>query len=166
MFDNADSADEVAEHEAADEGRGLRDEQDRKQKHDNGKRDLLDFAHRTELFHTDEAFLFRGERPHDGRLDEGHEGHVRIRRDCHGCQEMRGEFGRDIDRCRAVRAADDGHRAGFFKVEGNAGDVVGKAHEEHRAENAELGGRAQDSRLGVCDKRAKVRHRADADEDD
>ena len=60
-----------------------------------------------QLGHDDLALLLGGQQLHDGRLDDGHQRHVGIRRNRDRPQQLRRQLGGDEDGGRAVRAADD-----------------------------------------------------------
>ena len=158
-LDHAALLEEVAEHEHTDQRSRVGKQNGDHDDNDDREHDLFQLGHRTELFHNDGALLLGGEQLHDGRLDDGHQRHVGIRRDRDGAEQMGREFGGDVDRRRAVGAADNADSAGFR---------LGKAEEDRAGEgdkDTDLRGSAEDQALGVGDQRTEVGHAADAEED-
>ena len=110
------------------------------------------------IVHADEPLVFRGQQANDRRLDDGHERHVGIGRH-HDCadvfriEEVGHEYGGG-----AVRRADDGDGGRVLQVKAQ------KGRQAEREEYAELRRRAEDHQLRIGQKRRKVDHCADADE--
>ena len=157
--EHAALADEVAEHEEADQLRGLGRDGAGHDGDDDREEDARALAHACgRVGHADAAFLLRRDEADDGRLHDGHERHVRIRGDHDRALVVRAEVLRHEDGGRAVGRGDggDGGRVVELKAD-EPGD-----HE--REEHAELRRRAKEHHLRVGEQGAKVDHRADADE--
>ena len=123
-----------------------------------GKKIFFLLADLTQGLHDDLALLLGGQRLHNGRLDNGHQGHVGIRRHGDGAQQGRGQQGGDEDGRGAVRAADDTH--GGRLCAGEAQQTAAHIGQE----DAQLGRSAQQQALGVGDQGTKVGHGAHAHE--
>ena len=151
-------AEQVAQHQHADQRRRIRNEQDNHGRYRDGEHDLLGLGHRTELLHLDLALLFGRQRAHQRRLYQGDKRHIGIRgdRDCR--QVIRSQTRGDQDSGRAVRAADNADRSSYIR-----GKAQRQRHQE-RGKNAELRRRAQQQRGRPRDQGAEVGHRADAKE--
>ena len=150
---------QVAEHQAGDQRRGGGHQQGHKHRDHNGEQDLLPLADLPQGLHDDLPLLLSGQGLHDGRLDDGHQGHVGVGRHGDGTQQCRGQHGGDEDGRGAVRAADDAHGGGL-----RAGEAQ-QAAAQIGQENAQLSGSAQQQALGVGDQGAEVGHGAHAHED-
>ena len=113
----------------------------------------------TQLFHDNLTIFFRREQFHDRRLDQRNQGHVRIRRYRDRTQEFRSQFRSQVNRSRAVGAADNTDRSCLRS---------GKT-QEHRAtqgnEYTDLCRRAEQESFRVRKQRTEVRHRTDTHKD-
>ena len=152
-------ADEVTEHEEADEGHALGGDNTRDDRDDDGEQDLGALGHADVLVaHADPALLPGGEELDDGGLDDGHQGHVGVGGHHDGTRVIGAEVVGHEDGGGAVCGTDDGDGSGVLQL---------KAHhtrETQGKEDTELGGRAEDHELGVGEQGAKVDHGTDADE--
>jgi hypothetical protein len=107
----------------------------------------------------------RGQRAHDRRLYQGHQGHVGVGGHGDGAEQVRCENAGHVDRRGPIGPTDDADRRGIGDAE--IGDTSGgQAHgAQHRGEDSELRRRAEQQRTRIGDQGAKVGHRADAHED-
>ena len=64
--------------------------------------------------HDDLTLLFGGQEPHDGRLDDRHQGHVTVGRHRNGTQQMGRQTGGDKDGRGTVGTADDADGGSFL----------------------------------------------------
>ena len=159
-FGHAALAQEVAEHEHADERRGAGNEEDGGDGDEEGEDEFFragDFAEGT---HADLAFLLAGEGAHDGRLDEGHERHVGVSGDGHGAEDLGGEFGGEENGGGSVGSADDADGGGLL------GREAGEVGAEEGGEDADLRGGAEHEGARVGDERSEIGEGADAEEDE
>ena len=151
--------DQVAEHQEADQGHRVGGHQAHDHRHHNGEQDLRQLGHRLAgVLHLDPALGLGGAQLDDGRLDQGHQGHVGVGRHHNGAQVLRAQLGGHEDGGGAVRRADDGDGGGVLQLEAQQ---RGQGQGE---ENAELGRRAEDHQLGIGEQGLEVDHGADADE--
>ncbi len=158
--EHAALADEVAEHQEAHQRRCRRREHRGDDGDDDGEEDARGLGDGLGLVgHADEPLLAGGQQLDDGRLDDGHQRHVGVGRDHDGAQILRAQRLRHHDGGGAVRRADDGDGGRVLEVKEHGGHA-------QREEDAKLRRRAKQHQLGVGQQRAKVDHRADADEQD
>src|SRR5699024_490518 len=153
-------APQVAQHQAADQGRGGGQEQDDEDAHHDGEDNLLRLGDFAGLFHLGHAHLLGGAQLHERGLNQGDQGHVGVGRDGDGAQELGSQAGGEEDGGGAVSAANDADGGGL--VAGEAQDHSADVGHEH----AQLGGGAQEQALGVGEQGAKIGHGADAHEDE
>ena len=116
-FGHAAFAQEIPQHEHADERGGCGDEKNDGDGDEEGKDEFFQPRNLAEGLHADLALLHRGQRAHDGRLDERDEGHVGVGGHGHGAEEFRGELGGEEDGSGSVRPADDADGGGLLRVE-------------------------------------------------
>ena len=150
---------QVAEHQAADQGSSGGQQQHDENRHDDREQDLFGLAHLAQLRHLHAAFLFGGQRPHNGRLNHRDQRHVAVSRHGNRPQQFGSQLRRGQDGRGAVRAADNTDGSGLLRVE--AQQVRAEEGEEH----AELCSSAQQQALRVGNQRTEIGHRADAHED-
>ena len=98
---------EVAEHEHTHQGHDCRDQEGNNPAADKRVEYLFLLGDGPHHAHLDKTFFIVCHEPHNGWLDQGHHGHIGVCRQGIGAQEMRGKPGCEIDRGRAVGAADD-----------------------------------------------------------
>ena len=98
---------QVAQHQAGDQRAGGGHQQGHKYGDDDGEEDLLPLGHLTQGAHDDLPLRLGSQNPHDGGLDDGHQGHVAVGRHGDGAQQLRGETAGHKNGRGAVRAADD-----------------------------------------------------------
>ncbi|MNN41287.1 hypothetical protein D3C81_1553970 [compost metagenome] len=120
-----------------------------------------------QLRHDDRTLLRRGQRAHDRRLQQRHQGHVGVGRHGNRAEQLRRQLGGHEDRGRAVGTADDGDRGRFLEGELHARDAHGGECQsaEQGTEDAELRGSAEQQGLRVGQHRPEVGHRPHAHED-
>ena len=152
-------AEEVAEHQAANQRSRGRQEQDDEDGDDDREEDLLALGDDARLHHLDLAVFFAREKLHDGRLDQRDQRHIGVGRNGDGTEKLGRELVRQEDGRRAVRAADDADGRGL-----RAGEAEADGAKE-RDENAELRSSAEKQALRVRDQGTEVCHCADAHED-
>ncbi len=152
---------EVAQHQAGDQGPGGGHQQGNEHGDHDGEDDLLTPGDLPQGAHDDPALLGGGEGPHDGGLDDRHQGHVAVGGHGDGPQELGGQLAGDEDGGGTVRAADDADGGGLGLAEEAGEAAADKGHED-----AQLGGRAQEQGLGVGDEGAEIGARAYAHEDE
>ena len=156
---NAALPEEVAQHQAGNERRGRGDQQCNKDRHQDGKDDLLPLGDFPQGLHDDLALFLRGEELHNGGLDHRHQSHVGVCRYRDGAQQSRGQHDGNENGGRTVGTADDADGGGLRA--GKAQQAA--AYVGH--ENAQLCGGPQQQALGVGDERAEIRHGAHTHED-
>ena len=149
---------QVAEHQKAHQRHAGGSHQPGQHRHHDGEQDAGGFAHAAlPVGHADAPLLLGGYQPDDRRLHDGHQRHVAVRRHHDGPQIPAAQLVGHKDGGRAVRRADDGDGGGVRQRK--------KQPRQHqREENAQLGRRAEQHQPGLFQQRAKVDHRADADE--
>ena len=77
-FRHAGFLQQVAEHQAADQGSCGGQQQDNEDRDHDREQNLFGLADFTQLGHLDTAFLLRGQGPHDGRLNHRNQRHVAV----------------------------------------------------------------------------------------
>ena len=165
-------AQQVAEHQRADQRHAGRKHQAGHDGADDGEQDLLALADGAELAHHDAAVLLRREHPNERRLDQRDEGHVAVGRNGDGAQNLLlSQLHGQVDARGAVRAADDADARGLLDVEGHVeaeafGDGADPVGPDEGDEHAELRGSAQQERDRVRDEGAEIRQGAYPKEDD
>ena len=150
---------QVAQHQAADQRRGIRQQQRHEDNHHDGEDDLLGLGDGTGLHHLDLAILGGGQQVHDGGLNQRDQRHVGVGGHSDGAQQLGSQTGGQEDGGGAVRAADDADGSGL-----GAGKAQQHAAQEGN-EHAQLCSSAQQQALGVRQQGAKVGHGAHAHED-
>ena len=101
----------------------------------------------------------RGEQLDNRRLNHRHERHVTIRGDGHCAEQVRCEFGSEVNGGRAVRAADDADGGRLIQLE--IKNVIGAQRGE---ENADLSGCPKQESDRAAEQRAKVGQGSNAHE--
>ena len=130
-----------------------------------GENDLFDLAHIAELTHPDFPLFGSGQSPHDGRLDDGNQGHIGIGGHGDGAQQIGGELARQEDGRGAVGPADDADGRGVEDIEMDGGyDFRDHQGPDQGGEDAELSRCPQKGGSGIGDQRAEVGHGPDAHE--
>ncbi len=150
---------EVAQHQAANQRSGIRQQQCDKDGNQDGEDDLLGLGHGTGLHHLDLSLRGSGQQIHDGRLNQRDQCHVAVCRHGNGTQQMRRKARGQENGSGAVSAADDadGCSLGAGKAQCHS------AHKGHKY--AQLCSSAQQQALGIGKQRAKICHGANAHED-
>ncbi len=150
---HAGLSEQVAQHQHAYQRSRGRKDQTYHNRNNDREQYLLQLGNRTKLAHLNLPFFFRGQQLHDRRLDDRHQRHVGICRNCDRPQNRRlPQLAGQEDGCRSVCTADDGDGCRRHIVE---------AHEdgpEICRENAELRRRAQKEALGVGNQGTEIRH--------
>ena len=150
---------QIAQHQAGDQRRGGGHQQCHEQRDHHGEEDLLLPADFPQGTHDDLTLRLRGQSLHNGRLDHGHQCHIRVRRHGDGTQQCRSQHGRDEDRRGAVGTADNTHGAGL------RGGEAHQAAAHKRQKNAQLRGCAQQQALGIGDQGPEIGHGTHAHKD-
>ena len=75
---------------------------------DDGEEYLLALTHLSGRLHLDDTLVLRGEQSHQRGLDDRYQCHIGIGAHGDGSHEVRTEFARQEDGCRAVGSSDDG----------------------------------------------------------
>ena len=160
LADNSALAEQVAEHQHADQRSRRRKKHADNNRDNNREKNLFQLGDRTELFHLDLSVLFRRKRLHDRRLDDRNQGHIGISRDRNRAHE-RGlsKLSCQEDRGRSVGTADDGDRSSGFAVEAK------RDRQEISNIDTRLSRGAHHKRDRVRDQRSEVGHRSDTHED-
>ena len=78
------------------------------QQADDGEEYLLALTHLSGWLHLDDTLVLRGEQSHQRGLDDRYQCHIGIGAHGDGSHEVRTEFARQEDGCRAVGSSDDG----------------------------------------------------------
>ncbi|SAR70976.1 Uncharacterised protein [Klebsiella pneumoniae] len=159
-------AHQVAEAEHPQQRRGVRQQERHQQQQHRREEDLLPLTHRAQLHHADLPLLIRGQRLHDRRLDQRHQRHIGVRRHRDGPQQLRRQLARQVNRRRAVGAADDADGRRLRQGEADDAEVVQRQRPEHGGEDPELRRRPQQQGARVSQQRAEIGHRPDAHKDD
>jgi len=150
---------QVAQHQATHQRRGRRQQQGDDDGDNQREKNLLGLRHRTQLAHFDLTLLLGGQRTHDGRLDNRHEGHVGVSGHSDRTEQLGREDRSEVDRRRTVRTADDTDRTGLL---GRESKRIGA---DEREENTDLRRSSQQKALGIGDQRAEIGHGTHAHED-
>ena len=151
-------AEEVAEHQAANQRRRGRQKQDDKDGDNDREENLLALGDDTRLNHLDLAVFLAGQKLHNRRLNQRNQRHIGVGGDCDGAEQLGCELVGQEDCRRTVCAADDADGRSLRTGEAEADRA------EEGDENAELGSSAQKQALRVSDQRTKVGHCTDAHE--
>ena len=114
------------------------------------------------MLHLNLTLLLGRQRTHDGRLDNGHEGHVRIGSHGDGAEKMWSQFGGEENSCGTVSTTDNADGSGFFHVEAHEIEL----HEEEGGEDTQLCGSAEEETLRVGNQGSEVGHRTHTEEDE
>ena len=152
-------AQEIAEHEHAEQRRRIRTDEDGDDRDHEAEEEFLTARDLAQALHLDLTLLLRGEELHEGRLDERHERHVGVGGNGDGAEEVGRQFAGEEDGGRTVSSADDADRRGL-----SLGEAQGHGREE-REGDATLGGRAEQQRSWRGEKGTKIGERADTHED-
>jgi Na+-transporting methylmalonyl-CoA/oxaloacetate decarboxylase beta subunit len=82
---------QIAQTKHTNQGRSGRQKQDTQSEHQHREQDLLPLTHHSELHHADFPFFHSGQRPHDRRLNDGYQRHVRISSDGDRTEQIRSQ---------------------------------------------------------------------------
>ena len=151
-------AQQVAEHEKTDQRHAGGGYQPGQHSDHNREQNFGGFADIALLiWHPDQPLFFRCAQADDWRLHDGHKRHVAVRRDHDGTQVFAAQCVRHEDSRRTVCRTDDGDG-------GRVGQVKEQPRQHKCDKNAELRRRTEQHEPRLFQQRAKVDHRADADE--
>jgi len=151
---------QVAEHEGAYQGDAHGQDEAGRYGGDYGEEDALNPAHGTEGVHADGTVGLCGEETDDRRLDEGHKGHVAVRRNRNRPKDLGRKLHGEVDAGRAVGAAYDGDgRCLFHREAHHHGAEEGDEYTKLRRRTKKEGER-------VRKEGRKVRQGSDSHEDD